>query len=147
MILMPAISYWTIGPSNTSRSDSSIGVSFFYTFINTILTFIGTTLFYIFISINHGFNCNHFRSFPEFRALPKLTNKCQISSIAYSLFFVSFVCIVILKYFKDSKLCGVPLTDTKYFDINEEDNQIGEEPGIEMTEKNQRFKITTVIPT
>ena len=137
---MPAISYWTIGPSTISRSDTAIGVSFYYTFINTILTFICTTLFYIFISISHGFNCNHFRSFPEFRALPKLTNKCQISSIAYSLFFVSFVCIVILKYFKNSKLCGVPLTDTKYFDISEEDDHIGEEPDIEMTEKTKDSK-------
>ena len=45
-----------------------------------------------------------------------------------------------MQYFKNSKICGVPLTDTKYFDINEDSNQNGEEPDIEMTEKTKDSK-------
>ena len=132
MVLLPVFSYWTIGPPDTgrlcfkpsSRSHSVIGVSFFYTLLNCLMTIICSSL-----SI-------YFTIFKKSRL------EVQDYYIPYiicsaTFLFVGFLCIVILRCCKNKQCCDVPLTNKVDFDVNEQEeegeDQIEEKDGLEMT--------------
>ena len=118
VILIPVFSNWTIGPvsnSQTSRcsgycstNDSTVGVSFLFTFINVFMTLCGSMFCYIIA--NDLISENPF----------SLTEILTGSLILFCpLFLVSFMCILLLTCLSDTRCCGVPMTNVKNYDINE----------------------------
>jgi len=119
LILIPVFSCWTIGPvseSSTSNlccgscktSDSTVGVSFTFTFVNFLITLSGSLFCYII--------ANDLISENPFSLIEILTGSLILFC---PLFLVSFICILLLNCFTNSKYCGVPVTKMENFDINE----------------------------
>ena len=129
---MPIFSCWTLGPVRTNsriyvggctlkkkeNSNSKVGVSFFYTFFNIMITFCGSLCCYFTIFINYGYlridKCIEIGSF---------YGDCTIFahglSIIFPLFILSFFIILFLKLKSEMKICNVPLTNVDNFEISE----------------------------
>ena len=157
MVLTSIFSYWTIGPIiKTSRQCcehwfqrvEAVGVSFYHTFVNILLTSIGSLLCLLIVSINiHGVELAKSRLTITTKGFP--SDKCSSFggwpcgiflyniSIISPLFFVGSLCIVLLKCFSKLQCCGVPMKKATDFDINElnqQEYQNEEEPAQEMEE-------------
>ena len=129
-VLTPIFSYWTLGPVQTNstftwkkgfciQTDSSkVGVSFFYTFINIMITFCGSLCCYFTAFINYGYlridKCIEIGSF---------YGDCTIFahgiSIIFPLLVSSFFIILFLKLKGEIEICNVPLTMVENFEICE----------------------------
>ena len=131
MILLPVFSYWTIGPPDTgrlcfkprSRSDSVMGVSFFYSFLNSLMSIFCNALYFYFIQF--------YTSLPY----PGDALIHFLSRLAPLLLF-GLVFLLILGLCKNEQCCDVPLINRVNFDINEqeeEEDRIEEENSIEIT--------------
>ena len=142
MVLTPILSFWTLGPVNKnrssrsccgygSRSDSIIGVSFFYTTLNAIIS-ISCGLFCTIFTYKNFFNFDSSRCY-----VYGGTTDCDLfligTTIISPLLFVACICILFLRFWK-LQCCGVPLTNKKNFDVNALDDHQNEEHGLEMRE-------------
>ena len=139
MVLTPIFSFWTIGPAvgklfnsscccydkSKNNSVATLGVSFFYTFINVIITGFGC-LFCFLISFSYiiGDLCS---SFGGNGGSPQCAALIFGINIIPSLLLLGFTCVLLLKCFSESgpqdvaeaKCFGIPLVSVKNFDINE----------------------------
>ena len=129
-LLTPTFSFWTLGPIQTNstftwkkgfgfQTDSSkVGVSFFYTFINIIITFCGTLCCYFTAFINYGYlridKCIEIGSW-----YGDCTNFANGISIIFPLLISSFFIILLLKLKGEIEICNVPLTMVENFEICE----------------------------
>ena len=128
--MTPTFSFWTLGPVQTNstftwkkgfciQTDSSkVGVSFFYTFINIMITICGSLCCYFTIFINYGYlridKCIEIGSF---------YGDCTIFahgiSIIFPLLIFSFFIILFLKLKSKMEICNVPLTSVENFETSE----------------------------
>ena len=129
-VLTPIFSYWTLGPVQTNstfswkkgfciQTDSSeVGVSFFYTFINIMITFCGSLCCYLTAFINYGYlsidKCIEIGMF-----YGDCTNFAHGISIIFPLLISSFFIILFLKLKGKIEMCNVPLTMVENFEISE----------------------------
>ena len=129
ILLTPIFSYWTMGPvyktlrsccGHNPSTNTKVGVSFCFTFVNALLTICGSFVCYAFTSANYNSidNSKCYSFGKEYRCDYFQT---AIITIA-SLLFVSLLCTVLLKCCK-SNCCSIPLTQKSHFDINELDEQ------------------------
>ena len=137
VILTPILSFWTFGPikKDSLAKESIIGVSFFYTTLNAI------------ISISSGLFCVIFtyKSFSNFDASRCFNygenTDCDLfligTTIISPLLFIACMCILILRFW-ELQCFGVSLIRVKNFDVHDlfhhhQNNQI-DEPALEMRE-------------
>ena len=129
-LLTPTFSFWTLGPVQTNstftwkkgfciQTDSSkVGVSFFYTFINIIITFCGSLCCYFTAFINYGYlridKCIEIGSW-----YGDCTNFAHGISIIFPLLISSFFIILLLKLKGEIEICNLPLTMVENFEICE----------------------------
>ena len=137
MILIPIFSFWTMGPPKTSNSccghcsrSDTIEVSYFYTFLNAIITIIVQSIFVFSIFI------------PYFRCYLSLESwhwKCD--NFWHSLYAVypplifSLILLIILRCCGNSECCKTPLTRRENFnieDLHDHKDQNKEEIDLEM---------------
>ena len=131
-VLTPIFSCWTLGPVQTNsriyvggctlkkkkKSSSKVGVSFFYTFINIIITFCGSLCCYFTAFINYGYlridKCIEIGSW-----YGDCTNFAHGISIIFPLLISSFFIILLLKLKGKIEIGNVPLTMVENFEICE----------------------------
>ena len=129
-VLTPIFSYWTLGPVQTNstftwkkgfciQTDSSkVGVSFFYTLINILITFCGSLCCYFTVFINYA----HLR-IDKCIEIGSFYGDCTIFahgiSIIFPLLITSFFIILFLKLKGEIEICNVALTSVENFEICE----------------------------
>ena len=123
MLLTPIFSFWTMGPKKTASSkkaccgcwssnDMRIGISFFYTFVNILITISGS-LFGILIIYQNPifFQCSFFGPYCLFFRV--------VLTIISVLFPLAIIFTLVLKCTMKSQCCGVALSNVQNFDVNE----------------------------
>ena len=135
MVLTPIFTFWTMGPKKTASTitscsgswtsnDMRIGVSFFYTLFNALITITGSLFCFL---VNHRHpnffsKCSSFvNTYSHWRCQNFLIG-CIVIPI---LLFVAFIFTLILKCTRKSHFCGVPISNVQNFDINEWDVKEG----------------------
>jgi len=142
LVLMPIFSFWTTGPPKSSNSccgycqrSYSIEVSYFYTLLNATITIVVNCFFILFIPTyllnTNLFDCNRFHG-----SGPPCDYLFLSLAVACPLFFVSFICLIVITCCTNSECCGTPLTNRENFYIEDLDEVADQnkEQGIEMKE-------------
>ena len=141
LVLMPIFSFWTMGPPKSSNSccgycqrSDSIEVSYFYTLLNAAITIV-VNCFFLFLtpayfSYTDMYTCTGFSG-------PRCNSFFLSFTLTCPLFFVSFICLIVIICCSNSECCGTPLTNRENFyieDLDEAADQNKEEHGLEMKE-------------
>ena len=126
MILTPIFSCWTMGPKKTnstnksccgcwSSNDMRIGVSYFYTFLNCLMTICGSLFCFFITHQKIDSRCYSFISHPS-------CDSFNIGIIVIPcLLMTAFIFTLVLKCKRKSICWGVALSNVQHFDINEWD--------------------------